>query len=202
MRKILLILLPLFCLFPLITYGDFHKKGAISGWRFAPLQLDASLVKDRRLVDESSHTFFAFGLFILRQKSAILSIAPIANTLQNNYGLQINPICMGTATDKNFGLSFGFENYCKKNYGIQLGLWNYGFAGEKIEKENERTQILGLNIADFLYIGLANFSNEIQLGLFNFSKDALFQVGLINFNPSSYIPWMPILNFNMGRKKN
>lgn len=202
MKKKRLLILLILTLIPICTYGDFHKKGAISGWGFAPLQMDASLVENRKLVDESTHTFFAFGLFILRQKSAILSIAPIANTLQNNYGLQINPICMGTATDKNFGLSFGFENYCKKNYGIQLGLWNYGFAGEKIEKENERTQILGLNIADTLYIGLANFSNEIQFGLFNFSKDALFQVGLINFNPSSYIPWMPILNFNMGRKKN
>lgn len=202
MKKSLLTLLAATALVPLLSYGEFDKKGAISGWGFAPLQLDASLVENRKLVDESSHTFFSFGLFMLRQKSAILSIAAIANTLQNNYGIQINPICMGTATDYNYGFSFGFENYSKRNYALQLGFLNYSFAGEKIEKENERTQILGLNIADILYIGLANFSNEIQLGLFNFSKDALFQVGLINFNPSSYLPWMPIINFNMGRKKN
>ena len=92
------------------------------------------------------------------------------------------------------------ENYSKKCYGIQLGVINHCFAGDKIEKQNERVQFLGVNIADFLFVGLVNFSNEIQVGLCNFSKGAVFQVGLINYNPCSYVPWMPIVNFNMGRQ--
>ncbi|MBO7328404.1 MAG: hypothetical protein J6W00_06510 [Lentisphaeria bacterium] len=181
--------------------GDFDDKGVITGWKFAPVQIDVGLVNEKKLVDETSHTFFSFGLFILQQKSAVLSVALIANTLQNNYGLQL-PLFMGAVTDINYGISAGLENYSKKCYGIQLGVINHSFAGEPIEKSNERVQFLGANIADTLFLGLVNFSNEIQIGLANFSKGAIFQIGLLNYNPQSYIPWMPIVNWNMGRGEN
>ena len=200
MKKVLLICFLLAVLFPL-SGGYFDDKGWISGWKLSPLQLDVGLVKDKKLFDESTNTFFSFGLFTLQQKSAVLSVAFIANTLYNNYGLQINPLLMGTVTDNNYGISFGLENYCKKCYGIQLGVINHSFAGEPIEKSNERVQFLGINIADTLFLGLVNFSNEIQIGLANFSKSATFQIGLLNYNPKSYIPWLPFINWNMGREE-
>ncbi|MBR2373434.1 MAG: hypothetical protein IKA87_04310 [Lentisphaeria bacterium] len=201
MKKILLTFLAAIFLPFAASAGDFDDKGLISGWKFAPLQTDISLAVQRKLVDETSDTFFSLGLFTLEQKSAILSIAFIANTLQNNYGVQINPFPIGVATDRNYGISFGFENYCKKCYGIQLGLLNHCWAGEKIEKYNEILQICGINIADTLFIGLLNNSDKIQIGLLNSSrKGAIFQLGLVNYNPRSFIPWMPLINFDMGRE--
>ena len=115
----------------------------------------------------------------MQQKSAVLSVAFIANTLYNNYGLQINPLLMGTVTDNNYGISFGLENYCKKCYGIQLGILNHSWGRYPVEKEHELLQFLGMNIADKVYLGIMNFSDDVQIGLFNISpRGAAFQFGL------------------------
>ena len=198
-KNILILLAAIFVLS--VFAGDFDDKGVITGWKYAPVQIDVGLVNEKKLVDETSHTFFSLGLFLLQQKSAVLSVALIANTLQNNYGIQL-PLLMGAVTDLNYGISAGLENYSKKCYGIQFGVVNHSFAGDTIEKNNERVQFLGENIADTLFVGLVNFSNEIQIGLANFSKGAIFQIGLLNYNPRSYIPWMPLINWNMGRGEN
>ena len=198
MKKFLLICFLLAAVLPSLSGGYFDDKGWISGWKFSPLQLDVGLVRDKKLVDESTHTFFSFGLFTLQQKSAVLSMAFIANTLYDNYGLQINPLLMGTVTDNNYGISFGSENYCKKCYGIQLGILNHSWGNYAVEKENELLQFLGMNIADKVYLGIMNFSDDVQIGLFNISpRGAAFQFGLLNFNPKSYIRWMPLFNFSM-----
>ncbi|MBE6356807.1 MAG: hypothetical protein E7058_06800 [Lentisphaerae bacterium] len=179
--------------------GEFSDKGIISGWKYSPLQVDVGLLKNRKLMDETTDCTVAFGVFLLQQKSAVVSVALIANTLQNNYGIQLSPLFMGVATDRNYGISCGLTNYSKKCYGIQLGVWNYSFAGNEIAKENERVQFCGVNIADAVYLGIANFSNEFQIGLFNFSKEATFQLGLLNYNPKSYLPYLPLVNWDMGR---
>ena len=181
--------------------GDFDDKGAISGWSFAPIQLDVGFIGNKKLVDESSNTFFSFGVFLLQQKSAVISVALVANMLQNNYGIQLNPLFLGTVTDNNYGISWGVENYSKKCYGLQLGILNHSFAGEKIKKERDRVQICGINIADTVFLGLLNFSDKFQIGLFNFSPDAIFQIGLLNYNQNAPVPWMPFFNFSFDRKK-
>ena len=189
-------------LFPALAAGEFTDKGLISNWSFAPLQINVGLINSKNLVDESSHTLISLGIFTLQQKSAIVSTAFIANTLQNNYGIQINPLFMGTVTDKNYGISVGFENYSKKCYGIQLGVLNHSWAGEEIEKERERLQIFGINIADTVYCGLVNISNKVQIGIFNASPGGAFQIGLLNYNLKSYIPFLPFINWDMGRSNN
>lgn len=201
MKKFALILFTA-AVIPALSAGYFDDKGWISGWKFAPLQIDLSLVKHRKLVDESSNTLFSFGLFLMEQKSAVFSSALVANSLYNNFGLQINPLLMGTVTENNYGISFGMENYCKKCFGIQLGILNHSWAGETIEKERERVQFCGINIADTLYIGIFNASNKFQIGLLNISQGADFQLGLLNYNPKSLFPWLPLVNWNMERKTN
>lgn len=199
-KKIAVILLMTVLFFSTATAGDFDDKGLISDWSFAPVQIDAGLIKNRKLVDESSNTFLALGLFMIQQKSACISFAVIANHLQKNYGLQLNPFPIGTAADINYGISLGFENYCKKCYGIQIGIFNHIWAGDAIEKENERQQFLGINIADTVFIGVLNATEKIQIGLLNSgARGAMFQLGLLNYNPKSYLPWMPLINFDMGR---
>ena len=188
-------------LLPVLAAGEFTDKGLISNWSFAPLQVNVGLIDSKNLVDESSHTLISLGIFTLQQKSAIVSTAFIANTLQNNYGIQINPLFMGTVTDKNYGISLGFENYSKKCYGIQMGVLNHSWAGEEIEKKRERLQIFGINIADTVYCGLVNISNRVQIGLFNAAPGGAFQIGLVNYNPRSYIPYLPIVNWDMGRQE-
>ncbi len=200
MKKFVLILFTA-AVIPALSAGYFDDKGWISGWKFVPLQIDLSLVKHHKLVDESSNTLFSFGLFLLEQKSAVFSSALVANSLQNNYGLQINPLFMGTVTDKNYGISIGFENYSKKCYGIQLGVLNHSWAGETVEKERERLQIFGINIADTVYCGLVNISNKIQIGIFNATPGGAFQIGLLNYNLKSYIPFLPFINWDMGREE-
>ena len=200
MKKFALILFTA-AVIPALSAGYFDDKGWISGWKFAPLQIDLSLVKHHKLVDESSSTLFSFGLFLIEQKSAVFSSALVANSLQNNYGLQVNPLFMGTVTEKNYGISIGFENYSKKCYGIQLGVLNHSWAGEEIEKERERLQIFGINIADTVYCGLVNISNKVQIGIFNVSPGGAFQIGLLNYNLKSYIPFLPLINWDMGRKE-
>ena len=200
MKKFALILFTA-AVIPALSAGYFDDKGWISGWKFAPLQIDLSLVKHHKLVDESSNTLFSFGLFLMEQKSAVFSSALVANSLQNNYGLQINPLFMGTVTDKNYGISIGFENYSKKCYGIQLGVLNHSWAGEDIEKERERLQVFGINIADTVYCGLVNISNKVQIGIFNAAPGGAFQIGLLNYNLKSYIPFLPFINWDMGRKE-
>lgn len=200
MKKFALILFTA-AVIPALSAGYFDDKGWISGWKFAPLQIDLSLVKHHKLVDESSNTLFSFGLFLMEQKSAVFSSALVANSLQNNYGLQINPLFMGTVTDKNYGISIGFENYSKKCYGIQLGILNHSWAGETVEKERERLQIFGINIADTVYCGLVNISNKIQIGIFNAAPGGAFQIGLLNYNLKSYIPFLPFINWDMGREE-
>ena len=196
MKKLCFVLLMM--MGSVLSAGDFNDKGLISNWSFFPLQVDLGLVKSRKLVDETTDTFFAFGLFVLQQKSAVISVASIANTLQNNYGIQFSPFPFGSVADNNYGISFGIENYCKRCYGIQLGLLNHSWAGEKVAKENERLQFCGINIADTAYLGIMNASNKFQIGLFNLSKGATFQLGLLNYNPKSYIPWLPLVNWDMG----
>ena len=200
MKKFALILFTA-AVIPALSAGYFDDKGWISGWKFAPLQIDLSLVKHHKLVDESSNTLFSFGLFLIEQKSAVFSSALVANSLYNNYGLQINPLFMGTVTEKNYGISIGFENYSKKCYGIQLGVLNHSWAGENIEKERERLQIFGINIADTIYCGLVNISNKVQIGIFNASPGGAFQIGLLNYNLKSYIPFLPLINWDMGREE-
>ena len=55
-----------------------------------------------------------------------------------------------------------------------------------------------MNIADTIYLGLVNISNKFQIGLLNLGPGAILQIGLLNYNPKSYIPWLPIVNWDMG----
>ena len=200
MKKLLLIFLLTVVIFSAFT-GDFDGKGLISGWKFAPVQVDVGLINDKKLVDGNTDTFFSLGLFILRQKSAVISYSFVANTLHNNYGIQLPSLILGSLSDNNYGISFGWQNYSKKCYGIQVGILNNSWAGEPVEENRKRVQILGANIADTVYLGLVNISNKIQIGLVNLSPGATFQLGLLNYNPKSYIPWLPLVNWDMGREE-
>lgn len=200
MKKLLLIILSAAAVTTSFA-GDFDGRGVISGWKFAPVQVDVGLINDKKLVDNSTDTFFSLGLWLLQQKSAVISFSFVVNTLHNNYGIQFPSLIMGVLTDNNYGISCGWLNYCKNCYGIQLGIVNYSWAGEPVEENRKRLQVIGMNIADTVYLGVVNISNKFQIGAVNLSGGAIFQLGLLNYNPKSYIPWMPLVNFSFGGKE-
>lgn len=197
-KKILLTLLTLIFFGSQLISGDFNDPGFITDRDFFPIQLDWGLIGKTKLIDEKSDTVLALGLFLVQQKSAVFSTALIATHLQKNFGLQLNLFPIGAATEKNYGLSLGFENYSKKNYGVQMGLLNHSWAGKEMDPIHERLQVGGINIADTLYIGVVNDTDKFQIGLFNNGRrGAKFQIGLLNYNPCSIFPWMILFNFDM-----
>lgn len=197
-KKNLLILLTLILFGSQLFSGDFNDQGLISDCGFFPVQLDWGLIGKTKLIDEKSDTVLALGLFLVQQKSAVFSTALIATHLQKNFGIQLNLLPIGAAAEKNYGLSFGFENYTKRNYGVQMGLLNHSWAGKEMEPVNEKLQVCGINVADTLYIGVVNDTDKFQIGLFNNGRrGAKFQIGLLNYNPCSILPWMILFNFDM-----
>ena len=84
----------------------------------------------------------------------------------------------------NYFFQCGLTNCTENNYLITLSLIN-------LVKHN-----FGLQL------GIGNFSADnkgIQIGVFN--AGGLFQLGLLNYHPNSYIPWMPFINWDMGQEE-
>ena len=177
-------------------------NGIISGCKFTPLQLGWGFEGWDSLFDKDADTVFTLGIWHIEQKSAVFSLCGWSE-LDCNYGVQISP---GIAhARRNYGISLAQESWCKENYGVQIGLFN-GIG--KAEKVN----VCGVNIADFIQIGVANLNQEVQIGGLNIAdlyKSGYFQcglfnvgsygvqIGLLNYNPGSYIPWMILFNFAM-----
>lgn len=186
---------------PLLSGAEFDDPGLISGWSFAPLQIDFGWDPgDRaRLVDKSADTAVALGLLTLQQESAVFSAASIANTIVRNYGLQIALLPVGCASMENYGISLGAVNLCPQNHGILIG----ALCGS-----SRAWQFCGVSVADRIRIGAFvreragnGSSSWLHIGIVNCGSGA-FQIGLLNHNPNSYLPWLPLVNFDMGRKKN
>ena len=90
----------------------------------------------------------------------------------------------GMTVKKNYFLQCGLTACTEKNYFLSVSLINL------IE------QNYGLQV------GIGNFSARdtgIQIGVLN--MDGSLQIGLLNYNPKSYIPFMPLINFDMGKKE-
>ena len=180
--------------------NDDGEKGLISGYKFTPLQLWLD-VENVRLFDADADTVFSFGILGLYQKSAVLSLSPITS-LTDNYGIQLGPL--GISAKRNYGISLGLVNILGKNLGLQIGaLLNWS--------DHSGEQICGVNIADKVLIGIVHGKNMdeegrssdmepsfLQIGVFNYS-DGTVQIGVLNYNPRSYIRWMPLVNFAMKK---
>ena len=83
-------------------------------------------------------------------------------------------------------VQFGLFNSCKKS-GVQFGLIN---GGGTIQ-----SGLCNLNKTDGFQFGLFNASINI------YNKETSFQLGLLNYNPKSYIPWLPFVNWDMGQEE-
>ena len=95
-------------------------------------------------------------------------------------------------------ISFSLVSGIKKNYFLQCGL-------TACTEKNYFLSVSLINLIEHNYglqIGVGNFSTHnsgIQIGMFN--TGGFLQLGLLNYNPKSYIPFMPLSNFDMGKKE-
>jgi len=90
----------------------------------------------------------------------------------------------------------------KNIVGFQIGLFN--------NCDNTCIQLGAVNGDGRIQFGLVNINKRegVQIGLFNASHDGYVvslntsvQLGLLNYNPRSYIPWLPLINWDMGKKE-
>ena len=180
--------LNLFAHFPVIVDSD-KSKGVISDVDFAPLQVGVGFFDKWQLYDGNAHSFVSVGILGLMQKSAVTSFAPI-NMLKKNYFLQCG--LLASATEENYFFSFALFNATHKNCGIQLGIGNMSTSDWGI-------QVGLVNLGPQIQIGAYNIDGKIQIGILN--AHGKIQIGLLNYNRNSYIPWLPFINWDMGKKE-
>ena len=213
MKKLLLVILAV----GIVSSGftvEFDGKGLISGWKFVPLQVGAGIFESANLFDADSVSLFSFGFARVQQHSSIISLGGLTG-LENNYAIQMSAASLA---DRNYGLMIGmYLNATGNNCGVKIGLFNFSVKFKLL-------QFLGINCFDFLHIGIANLNAPLQIGIFNacdggyddrdinwqlgilnvaadYDSSFTFQIGLLNYNPRSYIPWMPLVNWDMGREE-
>ena len=208
MKKLFILLLTVMCIATALT-DDFSQKGLISGWKFVPLQVGVGLFSPAQLFDTDSTALFSLGLLGVKQRSSIISVGGITE-LKNNYGIQVSAASL---TNHNYGLMIGLENCAgvDENYGLKVGLFN-------ISGKFNKGQFAGIDFFEYLHIGIINYHAPWQIGLINASekcffqvglfnaagkkgKNTNFQIGLLNYNSKSYIPWLPLVNFSFGGKE-
>ena len=231
-------------------------KGVIPDVPFTPLQITVLLMDKAQLFDGKTHCLLAFGLFVIHQKSTIVSFAPCQGS-NNNYFLKAGLL---NISENNWALAAAPVNFDRKNYGLQVGLYN-GSAFQKwgmqagIYNQHGMIQLGLFNIHGRFQLGLRNKGyrsyeseqdedvTEVQFGLLNSCKKSgiqfgmvngggtfqsglcnlnitggfqfglfnasipisdpktAFQLGLLNYNHKSYIPWLPLVNWDMGREE-
>ena len=208
MKKLLLVILSAMFVSSAFA-GEFDGKGVISGWKFAPVQVGVGIFNSTNLFDADSVALFSIGLAGIQQHSSIISVGGITE-LENNYGVQV---AAASLTDRNYGLMIGLENCAgvDENYGLKVGLFN-------ISGKFNKGQFAGIDFFEYLHIGIINYHAPWQIGLINASekcffqvglfnaagkkgKNTNFQIGLLNYNSKSYIPWLPLVNFSFGGKE-
>ena len=214
MKKLLLTLLTVMCISPVFA-DQFAEKGLISGWKFAPVQVGVGIFESANLFDADSVSLFSFGFARVQQHSSIISLGGLTG-LENNYAIQMSAASLAA---RNYGLMIGMylnATGSGDNCGVKIGLFN-------VSGKFKLLQFLGINCFDLLHIGIANFNAPLQIGILNacgggyddrginwqlgilnvaedYDSSFTFQIGLLNYNLKSYIPWLPLINWDMGKR--
>ena len=130
------------------------------------------------------------------------------------YGLAVSPGLVGFA-DKVYGISSGIIFLQNENFGVTAGIYSFGVKNNGISlgiinswESNDGISIGAANCIynnsgrNILQIGVFNYAkNGLQIGIFNTTSNGGVQIGLLNYNPKSYIPWLPFVNWDMGREE-
>ncbi|MPN46619.1 hypothetical protein SDC9_194210 [bioreactor metagenome] len=113
---------------------------------------------------------FSFGLISFAQKSVYgISCSAIAGGVEKNAGIKICPFF--GRSEKNYGVSFSLFDDASINKGLMAGV----ITQTASEKEDGH--------------------EGMQIGLVN-SANYGFQIGLLNHNKNSLVPWMILVNYS------
>jgi len=142
--------------------------------KWSPFQFAVTPARYGLLFSSTADIYgLALGVFLLEQKSAVISVALTSGQVEN-YGLQCAAV---TIAEKNYGLNVGgMVSFIRRNYGVQIG-------GLNVEADG------GSRRADF-----APGAPGVQIGVFNVGHG--LQIGALNYNPDALIPVLPIFNYS------
>ena len=194
MKKILLLLLFL----AMFSFNAFAHGGAsaIYGVKWTPVNIVS----------------FPISLFNPGETEVygILFSPGMGMSEKNVYGINLGIATL--LTGKCYGASINVFSLLNENNGLSLGLFNMGnnngitlgLCNLVIDNDGISLGVINLwgNNAGVL-VGVFNYiskKNTFQLGIYNQAEGG-FQLGLLNYNPKSYIPWLPIVNWDMGREE-
>ena len=100
------------------------------------------------------------------------------------------------------GLAVGIANIFQENKGVCIGVINDVLHRNGVQTAGEYQRRPAPN---WLQIGIFNHASEgVQFGLLNAAEPvkeskSVIQIGLLNYNPQSLIPWLPLINWDMKR---
>ena len=155
-----------------------------------------------------------------------IAAAPVNVCENRNYGLQFG--CVNWNAFNDWGVQTGLLNFYgmiqlgffNEDGRMQVGLLNktgglYGNIGYPVWQvglingcQGSVFQLGTINDGGKVQVGVANVARNslFQFGLINDaisglgSGDMPLQIGLINHNPQSYIPWLPFVNWSMKQE--
>ena len=172
-------------------------------------------------MEQKSAVFLFSSISQLRQNYGF-QLGLLQTFADDNYGVMA---ALVNGSHYGYGLKFGLINIKSKFEQVQLmGIDFADLFYVGLIHLNCPVSIGLANLADTAYcqigalndgskgvqIGLGNINGDWQFGLFNYCdktsysweeppKTGTFQFGLLNYNNKSYLPWLPLINFDMGR---
>ena len=110
-----------------------------------------------------------------QKKTCGLSCGLLSNHV-DHYGFGIAFVKGGV---NNYGLVCSLVNVFHGCGGVAVGILNFNYEEEE---------------------SLAKPDNFLQIGLFNSARNGL-QIGLLNYDPNAPVPWMVLLNYSSGERR-
>jgi len=181
MKKFLLVLCGAILSFNVYAHGSLQVDllGEVS-WTpvnisIFPIHLFSPLHTDIRGV------YLAPGLVGFARNISGISCGILIVTKEKSCGIAANVFSLG---QEHYGISLGLVNLFDRCNGLAVGCVNL------------------MTYNNGVSVGVVNLEPHsiFQLGLFNSSKSGL-QIGLLNYNSKSYIPWLPLINWDMGKEE-
>lgn len=109
---------------------------------------------------------------------------------ESSGGVQLN--LLGNISETLFGFQSGLFNQSGRLNGMQFGLVNGADQGLQLGLVNIFNSPRTLGGFDS-----CQSDARIQIGIYNHSNSSVFQVGALNYNKNSLIPFFPLFNFSI-----
>ena len=114
------------------------------------------------------------------------------------YGIRLAPSVVhlqGVVWGCSIGGFIATGTHCGLSLSLcQTGYESYGIVGGVVNVY-EKNNGLMLGIVNCCVPENGSSENFLQIGVFNSARNGL-QIGLLNYNPKAFIPWMPLFSYS------